>query len=433
MVFVFNKDGKALMPTHPAKARILLKKKLVKVVKTFPFIIKFNYQINNPKFQDVTIGIDPGKIIGISITTKQRVLFEAQLEQRTDIPKLLEARKNARRTRRNRLRYRPPRWQNRKRIYKKQVDGWIPPSIQASLLTYINIVKFFNKYVNIDKVRYEYNTFDIQKLKNPNIQGKQYQQGNLYQEENVKSYVRERDNYTCQKCNKHIEDLKKKDMQLQVHHIKPKSQGGTNVPNNLITLCKKCHKQVHEYLKKNKKIKFTIKEYKENTRLNILKDRIYKELIKLGYIVEKTYGYETKIKRKQLGLEKDHYIDARIIVDNCYKRSKHDSQVYYMKKVRNHNRKVYKDKILKGNIKKRNIQSYEKNGYRRYDMVRYLNRYWYIDGRMNNGQLALKMQRECWVRIPMKSKANKIERRKEIRPRYNKVKLIQRCEKYIWS
>ena len=36
MVFVFNKDGTRLMPCHPAKARILLKKKLAKVVKTFP-------------------------------------------------------------------------------------------------------------------------------------------------------------------------------------------------------------------------------------------------------------------------------------------------------------------------------------------------------------------------------------------------------------
>jgi len=450
MVLVFNKDGTRLMPCHPAKARILLKKKKAKIVKTFPFTIKLNYQIDNPKFQDVTIGIDPGKTIGISITTKQRVLLEAQLEQRTDIPKLLEARRSARRTRRNRLRYRPSRWQNRRKIYNKQVDGWIPPSIQASLLTYINIVKFFNKYVNIDKVRYEYNIFDIQKLKDPNIQGIQYQQGNLYQEENIKLYVRKRDNYTCQKCNKHIEDLKKKNIQLQVHHIKPRSQGGTNVPNNLVTLCEHCHKQVHEYLKKNKTVTFKIKEYKEDTKLNILKDRIYNELKKLGYEVgfrarsdaegvsaklkiEKTYGYETKMKRIQLGLEKDHHIDARIIADNCYKRSRHDVQVYYMKKVRNHNRKIYKDKILKGNVKKRNIQSYEKNRYRRYDIVRYLNRYWYIDGRMEDGPLALKMRQERWVRIPRKSKGDKIEKRREIRPMYRKVELIQKCGKYIWS
>ena len=431
MVLVFNNDGTRLMPTHPAKARILLKKKKANIVKIFPFTIKLNYQIDNPKFQDITIGIDPGKTIGISITTKQRILFGGQLEQRTDIPKLLEARRNARRTRRNRLKYRSPRFNNRRKIYAKQKEGWIPPSMRASLLTYINIVKFFNKYVNINKVRYEYNTFNIQKLKDSNIQGKQYQQGDLYQEENIKSYIRKRDNYTCQCCNKHIKDLK--NIKLQVHHIKPKLQGGTNVPSNLITLCEQCHKQVHEYLKQNKKIRFKIKEYKENTRLNILKDRIYKELINLGYIVEKTYRYETKMKRIQLRLEKEHQIDARIIAGNCYRRSKHDVKVYYMKKIRNHNRKIYKDKVLKGNIKKKNIQSYEKNGYRRYDIVRYLNRYWYIDGRMDNGQVALKMQKERWVRIPMKTKDDKIELRKEIKPKYNKVRLIQKCGKYIWS
>ena len=430
MVFVFNKNGTRLMPCHPAKARILLKKKKAKVIKVFPFTIKLNYQIDNPKLQDVTIGIDPGKTIGISITTKQRVLLEAQLEQRTDIPNLLEARRNVRRTRRNRLRYRKPRFNNRRKIYAKQKEGWIPPSIQASLLTYINIIKFFNKYVNINKVRYEYNTFDIQKLKDSNIQGKQYQQGDLYQEENIKSYIRKRDNYTCQRCNKHIKDLN--NIKLQVHHIKPKSQGGINVSSNLITLCEHCHKQVHEYLKQNKKIKFKIREYKENAKLNILKDRIYKELINLGYEAEKTYGYETKIKRIQLGLDKEHQIDARIIAGNCYKRSKHDVQVYYMKKIRNHNRKIYKDKILKGNIKKRNIQSYEKNGYRHYDMVKYLNRYWYINGRMDNGQVALKMRKKQWVRIPMKAKQDKIELRREIRPRYNKVRLIQKCGKYIF-
>lgn len=66
-------------------------------------------------------------------------------------------------------------------------------------------------------------------------------------------------------------------------------------------------------------------------------------------------------------------------------------------------------------------------------MVKYLNRYWYIDGRMDNGQVALRMRKEQWVRISMKTKQNKIEKRKEIRPKYNKIKLIQKCEKYIWN
>ena len=296
MVFVYNQDGKRLMLTHPAKARILLKKKLAKVIKMYPFTIKLNYLIKNPVYQEITIGIDPGEIIGISITTNKRVLFEAKLEQRTNIPKLLETRRSARRTRRNRLKYKKPRFNNRRNKYN-QVDKWLPPSLQASLLTYANLVQLFEKLVPISKVRYEYNNFDIQKLKDSNIQGADYQYGILYQEENIKSYVRTRDNYTCQKCNTHSKDLPK-GIKSEVHHILPKSQGGTTVPNNLITLCSKCHKQVHEYLKKNKNVKFKILNYKEATKLNILKDLIYEKLIKLGFIVEITYGYETKIKRQ---------------------------------------------------------------------------------------------------------------------------------------
>ena len=75
MVFVFNKDDTMLMPTHPAKARILLKKKLAKVVKTSPFTIKLNYQIDNPKFQDVIIDINSGEIIYMELNKKRRLIF----------------------------------------------------------------------------------------------------------------------------------------------------------------------------------------------------------------------------------------------------------------------------------------------------------------------------------------------------------------------
>jgi len=51
---------------------------------------------------------------------------------------------------------------------------------------------------------------------------------------------------------------------------------------------------------------------------------------------------------------------------------------------------------------------------------------------MESGQLALKMRQERWIRIPGKNKGDKIEKHREIRPRYKKVKLIQKCGKYIW-
>lgn len=93
-----------------------------------------------------------------------------------------------------------------------------------------------------------------------------------------------------------------------------------------------------------------LSDIKEDTKLNILDDLICEELTKLGYKVdfrarsdakgvsaklkvEKTYGYETEKKRIQLGLENTPHINARIIANGKMKRSRHDTQVYYMKEI----------------------------------------------------------------------------------------------------
>lgn len=47
--------------------------------------------------------------------------------------------------------------------------------------------------------------------------------------------VLQRDNWTCKKCG--IRDK----LIMQVDHIKPRSRGGSNAPDNLQTLCPNCH------------------------------------------------------------------------------------------------------------------------------------------------------------------------------------------------
>ena len=47
-----------------------------------------------------------------------------------------------------------------------------------------------------------------------------------------------RDEFTCQLCGSH--------RHLQVHHIKPRSKGGDNSEDNLLTLCRDCHEDVHQ-------------------------------------------------------------------------------------------------------------------------------------------------------------------------------------------
>lgn len=52
-----------------------------------------------------------------------------------------------------------------------------------------------------------------------------------------------RDDYTCQECG--AEGGPKGDTRLEVHHITPVSEGGSNGKENLVTLCDSCHTGRH--------------------------------------------------------------------------------------------------------------------------------------------------------------------------------------------
>lgn len=56
--------------------------------------------------------------------------------------------------------------------------------------------------------------------------------------EDIRQAVLKRDNYTCQKCGSTND--------LHVHHIKYRSEGGSNDISNLITLCEECHYEIHK-------------------------------------------------------------------------------------------------------------------------------------------------------------------------------------------
>ena len=53
----------------------------------------------------------------------------------------------------------------------------------------------------------------------------------------LRNRVLERDSWLCQNCGS-MKDL-------QVHHMKPRSQLGGDVIHNLITLCVTCHRELH--------------------------------------------------------------------------------------------------------------------------------------------------------------------------------------------
>ena len=374
MVYVLNQNGQPLMPTeNHAKVRILLKNKKAKVIKKCPFTIQLAYDSTNYT-QDVTLGVDAGsKHIGLSATTEDKVLFEADVELRNDIVNLLSTRRELRSSRRNRkLRYRKPRFSNRKRKV-----GWLAPSVRQKIDSHLTMIAKVHKILPISKVIVEVASFDMQKIKNPTIAGENYQKGEQLDFWNVREYVLFRDGHICQCCKGHS-----KDKILNVHHIESRKTGG-NAPNNLITLCETCHKGYHKGTVKLPKTIRRGMSFKDATFMGIMRWAFYNKLKEIYPNVSLTYGYITKNTRIESGLPKEHYIDARCISGNPKAQS--NGEVFYYKKVRCHNRQIHKCKILKGGTRKRNQATYTVKGYRLYDRVLYQSKPYIVFGRRSSG------------------------------------------------
>lgn len=380
MVYVLNVNGQPLMPTeNHAKVRVLLKQGKAKVVNNCPFTIQLLYSSTNYT-QPVTLGIDAGsKHIGLSATTEDKELYAADVELRNDIVKLLATRRTSRRSRRNRkTRYRKPRFNNRKRD-----KGWLAPSIKEKIGTHLKVVNDTCKLLPVSKIIVETASFDIQKIKNPDISGTDYQQGEQLGFWNVREYVLFRDGHKCQCCKG-----KSKDKILNVHHIESRQTSG-NAPNNLITLCETCHTGYHKgTVKLPAKIKRGMK-FKDAAFMGIMRWAFYGELKKRYPDVSLTYGYITKNTRIKNGLPKEHYVDARCI--SGHPLVKPLGTVFYIKKVRCHNRQIHKFKILKKGVRKRNQAEYEVFGFRLYDKVLWKDQICFIFGRRSTGRMDLRL------------------------------------------
>ena len=380
MVYVISQNGQPLMPTeNHAKVRILLKSKKAKVIKTCPFTIQLAYDSTHYT-QEITLGVDSGsKHIGLSATTKSKVLFESDVELRNNIVNLLSTRRQNRRARRNcKTRHRKPRFDNRRRK-----EGWLAPSIQNKVDSHLTVIRKVYEILPVTKIIVEVASFDIQKIKNPTISSIEYQQGEQSDFWNVREYVLFRDGHTCQCCKG-----KSKDKILNVHHIESRKTGG-NAPNNLITLCETCHTGYHKGIIKLPNTIYRGMSFKDAAFMGIMRWAFYNKLKEIYPNVSLTYGYITKNTRIRNSLPKEHYIDARCISGNPKAIS--DDTVYYQKKVRCHNRQIHKNTILKGGIRKRNQAPYNVMGFRLFDKVKWKGQNCFIYGRRSTGRMDLRL------------------------------------------
>ncbi len=376
-VYIRNCHGQPLMPCQPRTARLLLKAGKAKVVRMVPLTLQLLYGSSGYK-QPVSLGIDAGpQHIGVSATTEQKVLFEAEVQPRTDIQARLSTRRQFRRARRNRkTRYRKCRCLNRKKR-----SGWLAPSVRHKGEAHLKTIRLVHKLVPVSRTTIEVAQFDIQKLRTPSIEGKEYQHGPQLGFWNVREYVLARDRHVCQWC-----QGKSKDNRLTVHHIESRKTGGDR-PENLMTLCETCHDFIHRTHQEHT-IERKSRGFRDATQMGVIRWRIYEQAKALFPHVHLTYGYITKHTRIANHLEKSHVIDARCISGHVLACS--DGTWYLIKCVRRNNRQLHKATIRRGGKRQRHTAPKYVHGFRLFDCVNYQGKCCFVFGRRSSGYFDLR-------------------------------------------
>lgn len=417
MVFVIGLNGVRLMPTTPRKARKLLEKGKATVYMKRPFTIQLKYKTGTTT-QKVDLGVDTGsQHIGIGIVSEGKVLYKANITLRDTMEKrgLIETKATYRRGRRYRkVRYRKPKFKfHTKRTYSDKLvvrkstkhkthwiketnsiqtgahAGWLPPSVQSKLDHHIN---WIDRYLDIlpqgTVLRIELGRFDVARMKDPTIHNELYQQGPMYDHENVKAYVFSRDNYTCKCCKAKAGSVRKDgtSVKLVAHHLLMRSKGATDNPDYLASVCDHCHDGIshkegvlYEWYCKLKPFK---RGYRDATLMNILQIRLRAYYTNAFF----TYGNITTADRKTLMLSKSHANDAVAIAAHGQSSVKNTLETLFFVQVRKKKRSLHEATPRKGRKEpNRTAKRNEKNTKRigeffLYDKVRYKDEIGWISG-----------------------------------------------------
>jgi hypothetical protein len=217
---VLDTTKKPLAPTTPRRARLLLKSGKAAVFRHYPFTIILKREIENPTTPDLKIKIDPGsKTTGVAVVNQQtgEVISAAEIHHRGHAIKAsLDSRRSLRRGRRQRkTRYRKPRLDNRTRP-----EGSLPPSLESRIENVYTITRRLLRVYPLKSVAYELVRFDMQLMQNPEIEGVEYQQGELQGFE-LREYVLIKFNQTCA----YAGPGSPCDQVLNIDHLNPRSRG----------------------------------------------------------------------------------------------------------------------------------------------------------------------------------------------------------------
>ena len=321
------------MPCCEKRATQLLSAGRARVHRLTPFVIRLiDRQLETSVLQPLEVKLDPGsKFTGLAVVrvSEQIQPETGEIQKAVQVLSLLElmhrgkqisealtSRRAMRRARRNRkTRYRAPRFLNR----GNKQRGWLAPSLQHRVDTTCAWVKRLQRWTPITQIAQELVRFDMQKMQaqaqGGDMAGAEYQQGTLMGYE-VREYLLEKFNRTCMYCDA-------KDVPLQIEHIHPKSQGGTDKISNLGLACPCCNQKknaldVKVFLAKDPKRLARIltqakAPLKDAAAVNSTRWALFTALKLTGLPVTVASGGQTKFNRCQLGIPKTHALDAACV------------------------------------------------------------------------------------------------------------------------
>ena len=311
-VFVLDANKQALNPIHPGRARLLLKQGKAAVYRRYPFTIILASAVEQPPLHPLRIKVDPGsQTTGIALVNDLtgEVVWAAELAHRGEqIKRGLDKRRAIRRSRRQRkTRYRKPRFANRGKR-----TGTLPPSLESRVCNVLTWVRRLMRLCPVTAISQELVRFDTQALEHPDIEGVEYQQGQLSGYE-VREYALLKWNHQCAYCDA-------RGVPLELDHVQPRSKHGSNRVSNLTLACLSCNQRkgnrdVREFLHDDparlvRMLAHMKAPLRDAAAVNATRWALYERLKILDLPVEGGSGGETAYNRVMRGLDKSHWLDA---------------------------------------------------------------------------------------------------------------------------
>ena len=318
-VFVLDCHHQPLDPCSEKRARLLRERGRAVVHRIQPYTIRLKDRCAQESVvHPYVLKFDPGsQTTGVALAREEQTpsgvvhhgVFLAELVHRgRQVHERLRKRTNYRRRRRSaNLRYRAPRFLNRRRR-----PGWLPPSIESRVGNVLSWMARLRRWCPINRIVVERTKFDPQLLENPAITNQEYQRGTLFGWE-LRAYVLAKWNYRCAYCGA-------KDIPLELDHVTPRSQHGSDRVSNLVACCRTCNERkgnqaLERFLADRPDLLARIQEsrkmpLRDAAVMNATRYALVERLRATGLPVEASSGGRTSWNREQFGLPKAHALDA---------------------------------------------------------------------------------------------------------------------------